>query len=565
MSTPNESGSEEFEQGQTIEEDQEAEQQSEENALSNVDDSEEEEDTPRIVRGRGRGRPRGRPRGSRARGGGRGVGRGRKSGISITLKNPNFIAATPDDSDRDGELTNASTPAMDADEEEGNASDQKMYRTVDSVEYEFNGEELLLPEDPNGETKIDKLGNLLGGRTWKGSTFTSAIRPNPNKRYILSIEAARATGYRDSLYYFRRNPLLIKLTVSQSEKEILIAEKILSQNLRSRIVTMVTARSAFMVGGAKLIRDGKWVDDDYYEDKAREECLEKGLRPGDPVGEVGDNTFGDRDESAIRKQLQATSLASTDRSSAVYKTGGPTTFFGQAGLGPFAGEMSSSRKAALSRDGVTEENWMALASTGVHEANEEYAKMRKQRLYPGGATDATAGTNVASVTSGKPQPSTTSLLATLPRGSTPQIKQSERSTPAPPTENPPIEEKPISIEGLSLAALRALNLKRPGFTINGSPIKKKPKQMVKVEVDQRVKSVYEPHTGLTHYPVNTQATYSRMELLSGPDDSDKFVLGGSLTGSGAWGVAWVDTVAEFRDFETEKHQEMAALRASLDS
>lgn len=92
------------------------------------------------------------------------------------------------------------------------------------------------------------------GRKYKGSTFTSAIRPNPHKKYMLSIEAARATGYRDSLYYFRRNPLLVKITLTQSEKEILIAEKILSQNLRSRIVTMVTARTAFMMGGSKLIK-----------------------------------------------------------------------------------------------------------------------------------------------------------------------------------------------------------------------------------------------------------------------------------------------------------------------
>lgn len=73
---------------------------------------------------------------------------------------------------------------------------------------------------------------------------------------MLSIEAARATGYRDSLYYFRRNPLLVKITLTQSEKEILIAEKILSQNLRSRIVTMVTARTAFMMGGSKLVKGG---------------------------------------------------------------------------------------------------------------------------------------------------------------------------------------------------------------------------------------------------------------------------------------------------------------------
>jgi len=148
-----------------------------------------------------------------------------------------------------------------------------MYREVGGIQYEFTGEELVLPQDPAGETKIDSLGRLQGGtdfhmsfcnyqshtfvilgRVFKGSGFTSAARPDPERIYILSIEAARATGYRDSLYYFRRNPLLIKLTLSQPEKDILIERKILSQNLKSRIVTMVTAKTAFMVGGAKMIK-----------------------------------------------------------------------------------------------------------------------------------------------------------------------------------------------------------------------------------------------------------------------------------------------------------------------
>ncbi|KIO28279.1 hypothetical protein M407DRAFT_49791, partial [Tulasnella calospora MUT 4182] len=258
------------------------------------------------------------------------------------------------------------------------------YREIDGNRYETDGEELFLPEDTAGETKIDKLGNLLGGRKFKGSTFTSAIRPNPHKRYILSIEAARATGYRDSLYYFRRNALLVKITLTQSEKEILIADKILSQNLRSRIVTMVTARSAFMAGGSKLVKDGRWVDDDYYEDKAREECISKGFKPGDLVGDVGDNSFTDPNREAKLAAAAAAAAqqlsTSTDRASAVYKTGGPTTFFGGAGLSPFAGEMPSSRKAALGRDDVTEVNWMSMMASAVTEANEQFAKMRRERI-----------------------------------------------------------------------------------------------------------------------------------------------------------------------------------------
>lgn len=35
---------------------------------------------------------------------------------------------------------------------------------IDGVQYETDGEELFLPEDADGEKKVDKLGNLLGGK-----------------------------------------------------------------------------------------------------------------------------------------------------------------------------------------------------------------------------------------------------------------------------------------------------------------------------------------------------------------------------------------------------------------
>lgn len=43
-------------------------------------------------------------------------------------------------------------------------------------------------------------------------TFTSKTRSNPNKHYMLAIDAARSAGFRDSLYFFRRHPLILRLT-----------------------------------------------------------------------------------------------------------------------------------------------------------------------------------------------------------------------------------------------------------------------------------------------------------------------------------------------------------------
>uniref|UniRef100_A0A0K3CQB1 FGENESH: predicted gene_10.69 protein n=1 Tax=Rhodotorula toruloides TaxID=5286 RepID=A0A0K3CQB1_RHOTO len=145
--------------------------------------------------------------------------------------------------------------------------------------YQIRDDEIVLPDDPRGEMKIDSYGNLLGGRRWKVHTFTSPLRPNQNKVYILSIDAARAAGFRDSLYFFRRNPTIHKLTCNQQEKDRLIEIGRLSGNLKSRAVTMVAARNVFKVMGATFVQDGKYVVDDYYEDKA----IAAGHKPGEPA------------------------------------------------------------------------------------------------------------------------------------------------------------------------------------------------------------------------------------------------------------------------------------------
>jgi hypothetical protein len=67
----------------------------------------------------------------------------------------------------------------------------------------------------------------------------------------------------------------------------------------------------------------------------------------------------------------------------IYKPGGPTTFFGADAVGPFRGEMSSTKKAMLARENLTEENWMHAAALSVLEANEELRRARAERIIPG--------------------------------------------------------------------------------------------------------------------------------------------------------------------------------------
>jgi len=71
--------------------------------------------------------------------------------------------------------------------------------------------------------------------------------------YMLAIDAARTSGFRDSLYYFRRNLLAFKLNATQPEKDYLISQGKLGSHFRTRNVTLVTARSAFKLHGSKMI------------------------------------------------------------------------------------------------------------------------------------------------------------------------------------------------------------------------------------------------------------------------------------------------------------------------
>ena len=90
------------------------------------------------------------------------------------------------------------------------------------------------------------------GRRFKAQTFVLPNR-HPERKYMLAIDAARSSGFRDSLYYFRRNPLAMKLNATQWEKDHLIEVGKLGSHLKTRSVTLVTARSAYKLHGAKMI------------------------------------------------------------------------------------------------------------------------------------------------------------------------------------------------------------------------------------------------------------------------------------------------------------------------
>lgn len=239
----------------------------------------------------------------------------------------------------------------------------------------IEGDAYVTDDDPKGDTKIDVNGNLLGGRQFKSQTFILPGR-HPERRYMLAIDAARTSGFRDSLYYFRRNPFAFKLNATQTEKDYLIEIGKLGGHLRTRSVTLVTARSAFKLHGAKMLVDGRIGIDDYYEEKAIAEAGLRGLKAGDYASELLEQ------QQAATADASAAASGKVERSGlGLYRTGGPTTVFGGSGLGPYSdGPLHVAKKAMLTREGVTDENWMFAMAQRTREANAEWLRGRGEAI-----------------------------------------------------------------------------------------------------------------------------------------------------------------------------------------
>lgn len=125
--------------------------------------------------------------------------------------------------------------------------------------YEYEYETLV---DTEGEKKITKDGDLLGGREFTIRTFT--VSDDSPQKFMLSTEVARKLGYRDSYMFFQYHPSVYKFVLSQQYKNYLIQNEIIPYSYRSRKIGLVAAKSIFKDLGAKVIKNGKSPDDDYY-------------------------------------------------------------------------------------------------------------------------------------------------------------------------------------------------------------------------------------------------------------------------------------------------------------
>ena len=197
-------------------------------------------------------------------------------------------------------------------------------------------DEVELPEDSEGETKVTKDGELLGDREYRVRTFK--IEGKGDRLYMLSTEPARCIGFRDSYLFFQKHKQLYKIIVAEEAKKDLIDRGLIPHSYKGRAIGVVTARSVFREFGAKIVVGGKKVIDDYQVAEARAR--------GDVEGEyaVPEDEVPSGAEGYDRNRYVAWHGASS-----VYHTGVPST--------PMVnGKPVESKKRKVV---VTGSNWMA--------------------------------------------------------------------------------------------------------------------------------------------------------------------------------------------------------------
>lgn len=151
----------------------------------------------------------------------------------------------------------------------GGPAAQKTEQVIDAegTTAEIANDECVLPEDPEGEEKVDKLGNLQGGRDYRCRIFT--VLGRGERQYMLSTEPARCVGFRDSYLFFTKHRKLHKIIVDDDEKRDMIERDIIPHSYKGRSIGIVTARSVFREFGGRIIVGGKAVIDDYRVADAR--------------------------------------------------------------------------------------------------------------------------------------------------------------------------------------------------------------------------------------------------------------------------------------------------------
>ncbi|KAL8728405.1 MAG: hypothetical protein Q9166_005451 [cf. Caloplaca sp. 2 TL-2023] len=218
-------------------------------------------------------------------------------------------------------------------------------------------DEIELPEDLEGETKVNKDGVLLGNREYKVRVFT--ISGKGDRLYMLSTEPARCIGFRDSYLFFQKHKTLWKIILTEEAKRDLIERSLIPHSYKGRAIGVVTARSVFREFGAKIVIGGRKVIDDYQTSAARAR--------GDVEGElaVPDDNIPVEGNSYDKNRFVAWHGASS-----VYHTAGPSVPLPN-------GKMVEGKKRKVI---VTGSNWMLEHAREASRFNASIAAIRLKNL-----------------------------------------------------------------------------------------------------------------------------------------------------------------------------------------
>ncbi|KAJ1767091.1 hypothetical protein LPJ74_005555 [Coemansia sp. RSA 1843] len=141
----------------------------------------------------------------------------------------------------------------------------------DSAVNDEDSDEEEAEKDAAGETKIDANGYLQGGREFICPIFRSPFRTNQLRQYVLTMDCCRYMGSRDSYMLFKQHPRMRRVETTQEERDLLAQKRMIPKVTRFRPIALVTARTAFREFGARLVKNGRYIVDDYWEAKCRKE------------------------------------------------------------------------------------------------------------------------------------------------------------------------------------------------------------------------------------------------------------------------------------------------------
>ncbi|KAK8864469.1 hypothetical protein IAR55_001719 [Kwoniella newhampshirensis] len=458
--------------------------------------------------------------------------------------------------------------------------------TIKGTEYKVGDDELILPDDDKGETKVDAEGRLLGGREYKLVTFTSAERRNPERLYTLTIDAARGCGYTDSLAFLRRCPQILKLSCTLDERSRLIDMGRITGNLKHRQVTMVSVRNVYKLMGARVVKNGKWVTDDYYEDKVLAECAENGY---EPYTEVQDDELAVNANANAGGPSSRPTLGDSSRTAAnlapFYTVGGPTTHFAGNGADPWSEAGHGNRRTKMRGAGISEEDWMLRLAEDCRRMDEQLKGWRAERLADLEGADGTKGwvyatEQLAEHNEDESQENGTDGLLKPVKPSldrkTSLLSQEVTRGDVSLDEEPEGDEVEQGREDVNadVSMHEVASANEAGKIIV---------EELGVISDQHnwglgaswqpgvVRAVYEPHTHMPHVPLHTQPTSSTTvrlapyPIISSASDSKHLnFVQSTITGPAARGLASVEYVFENSGGDEERKRRLQAVEEAVE-